>query len=304
MKFNKIVAVDPTGIRPWAIEALKKFTSGEIQVFSDIPPSDEEILQRIGDAECVLVSWNTRLSPRVMGEAPKLRYVGMCCSLFDEASSNVHIPTARQRNIEVRGIYHYGDEGMIEFILAELIRLAKGIGENQWQDEPVELYKRKLGIIGLGTTGQMLAQRARGFNMDLYYYSRSRKYGLEEGGMKYLPLPELLREVEIVSLHLPRNTRLMDQKEFDLLGDNKILVNTSLGLTFSKTPFLNWVERKGNFAILDGVGMGPHKEEFETYDNIILTPIVSGWTLEAKDRLSQKVIENIHSYMNSYQVVE
>ena len=304
MKFNKIVAVDDTGIRPWALNELKRLTDGEVQLFSDLPASDEEILRRIGDAECVLVSWNTKLSPRVISEAPKLRYIGMCCSLFDEASSNVHIPSARERNIVVKGIFHYGDEGMIEFILAELIRLGKGIGEHQWKNEPVELYKRKLGIIGLGTTGKMLAERARAFQMDLFYFSRNRKYDLEQKGIKYLPLEELLKEVEIISLHLPRNTQILDQQAFDLLGENKILVNTSLGLTFEKGPFLDWVQRSGNFAILDGVGMGSFREEFEKYPNVLLTPIVSGWTLEAKNRLSEKVLENIRTYMESLQVVD
>ena len=296
MIFNKIVAVDDTGIRAWAKEELQEFARSEVELHSTHPRNEEETLERIGDAECVLVSWNTALTAKILEQAPNIRYVGMCCSLFDEASSNVHIPTARKKGITVKGIFHYGDEGMIEFILSELIHLMKGLGGLQWKEEPVELSQRKLGIIGMGTTGAMLMRRAQAFGMDILYYSRSRKTSLEQESATYFPLPQLLEESEIISLHLPRNTQLLGQKEFEQLGNGKILVNTSLGLTFDKDSFLNWMEHPSNYAIFDSVGLGTHSEELSQHPRIICHPLVSGWTLEAKDRLSRKVLDNIKRY--------
>lgn len=299
MIFNKIVAVDDTGIRAWAKEELQQFACSEVELHTTHPLNEEETLDRIGEAECVLVSWNTPLTADILERAPNIRYVGMCCSLFDEASSNVHIPTARKKGITVKGIFHYGDEGMIEFILSELIHLMKGLGSLQWKDEPVELSQRKLGIIGLGTTGAMLMQRAQGFGMEILYYSRSRKNALEEQQATFLPLPSLLNEAEIISLHLPRNTQLLGKKEFDQLGNGKILVNTSLGLTFDKASFLSWMEHSSNYAIFDAVGLGSYAEEFSLHPRIICHPLVSGWTLEAKNRLSRKVLDNLNSYRES-----
>lgn len=89
----------------------------------------------------------------MIAKSPAIRYIGMCCSLYDERSANVDIPAARARGIEVRGVRDYGDEGVAEFTLSELIRLLKGLGPHQWQSEPIELQQRKLGIIGMGATG-------------------------------------------------------------------------------------------------------------------------------------------------------
>ena len=174
-KFNKIVLVDNTGLRDWAITGLQQYSKESIDVYSDYPGSDFILANRIGDADCVLVSWNTQIPESIMRQCPNLKYIGMCCSLYDASSANVDIKYAKANNIEVRGVRDYGDEGLVEFIICELIRLIKGLGRNQWKSEPVELTNRRLGIIGMGTTGQMLADRAKAFKMDVSYYSRNRK---------------------------------------------------------------------------------------------------------------------------------
>jgi len=298
MPFNKIVIVDDAGLGDWAIRELEKFATGGVIKYDDIPATEWEIVKRIANAECVLVSWNTRITEDVLKQCPHLKYVGMCCSLYDEASANVDIKFARENNIVVKGVRDYGDEGLVEYILSELIRLIKGIGPHQWKEQQVELTNRKIGIIGLGTTGRMLADRAIAFKMKVYYYSRNRKDDAESIGIKYLPLDELLKEVEIISVHLPKNSVVLADKEFELFGEGKILINTSLGLTFEKSSFLKWIQRPGNFAIIDGDGIGMFKKEFDAFARIISTNVVSGWTQEAKERLAIKVIENIKAYFN------
>jgi lactate dehydrogenase-like 2-hydroxyacid dehydrogenase len=82
------------------------------------------------------------------------------------------------------------------------------------------------------------------------------------------------------------------------MGGGKILVNTLLGLTFEKEGFLNWINGKNNFAILDDDGVGQCKKEFEAHSNIIVSNKISGWTAEAIDRLSRKVIINLENFMD------
>lgn len=302
MEFNKIVCIDKTGLEPWAIEELKKYSIKPIEVFDDYPENDNEIINRIKDADCVLVSWNTQISKKVIENCKQLKYIGMCCSLYDENSANVDIKIARVNNIEVRGVRDYGDEGLIEFIISELIRLLKGLGEHQWRDEAVELTQRKIGIIGMGTTGGMLAKMVSAFGMKVYYFSRSRKMDIEKEGVEYIPLNELLKTVEIISIHLPKNTVILGKDEIDLFGDGKILINTSLGTPFEVPAFLEWIQREGNYAIYDEDGAGSYKNEFEKYANIILSKRVAGWTKEARERLSIKVLKNIEEFLNELNV--
>jgi lactate dehydrogenase-like 2-hydroxyacid dehydrogenase len=225
----------------------------------------------------------------------------MCCSLYDEDSANVDIVTARALGIEVKGVKDYGDEGTIEFIFAQLIYLFKGLGPHQWRNDATELsYKSIGGIIGLGTLGQMVAKTAIHFGMNVFYFNRSRKFEFEEIGVKYLPLMDLMATCDIVTTHLPRNTILLTEKEFEVKKNNSVLINTSLGLTFDKNAFLNWLGKdQTSFAIFDADGVGNCSDEFANHKNIITCNQFAGFTQEAKKRLSQKVLANMTLHLKN-----
>ena len=135
MKFNHLVLLDNTGLRDWAIEELSSLAK-KVTVYHDYPASESAVMERVGDADGVLVSLHTKLNSNIIQHFANVKYIGMCCSLYSESSSNVSISAAREKNIMVKGIKDYGDEGVIEFILSELIRLAKGLGAKQWKEEP------------------------------------------------------------------------------------------------------------------------------------------------------------------------
>lgn len=295
MRFSKIVSVDNTGLVEPVREKLRQLAA-EVEFYDDFPKDNIEIITRINDADCLLVSWNTPIDREIIDSCPNLKYIGMCCSLIDESSANVDIAAARERDIVVYGVRDYGDEGVIEFILGELIRLFHGYGMHQWKADVQELTGQKLGIIGLGAVGSMLAERAMAFGMKVFYYNRSRKTELEEKGVQYLSLEELLKEVDILSTNLPRNTKVLYNEHFELFGNQKIFINTALGPTFEVPAFLEWIKRPGNYAIFDQVAMGDYFEEFATLPNLVYSNKTAGWTAQAKERLSYKVLENIDKY--------
>ncbi len=296
MKFHKIVCVDHTKLEPWALEELQKLSEEEVAVHNDVPESQEETLQRIGDADAVLVSWKTPIPEEVIKKCPNLKYIGMACSLYDDASANVAVNFARERGITVTGIKDYGDPGVAEYIISEIVRLFHGLGDDQWKEMPVELTGKKIGIIGLGTTGQLLAKCLQPFGANLFYYSRTRKRDWEEE-LNYLPLQELLKTVDVISLHLPRNTEILKAAEFDIFGSGKILINTSLGLPFEEEAFKTWIKREGNFAIFDGDGKKELSEETENLPRIVSSNKSAGWAAETQRRLSEKVLENVRNFL-------
>ncbi len=296
MKFQKIVCVDYTKLEPWAIEALQEMSEEKVVVYHDEPGSKKETLQRISNADAVLVSWKTEIPEDIIEQCPNLKYIGMACSLYDDASANVAVEFARSKGITVTGIRDYGDPGVAEFIVSELVRLFHGLGEYQWKEMPVELTDKKIGIIGLGVTGQLLAKCLLPFGPDLYYYSRTRKKDLENE-ITYLPLKELMKTVDVISLHLPKNTLTLKAPEFELFGTGKILINTSLGLPFEESAFSNWLKKEGNFAIFDGDGKKQLSKETEKLPNVITTPKSAGWAAETQRRLSEKVLDNVKDFL-------
>lgn len=293
MKFQKIVCVDHTKLEPWALEELQEYSEEKIEVFEDYPGSRKEIIARIKNADAVIVSWRTKLDKETISKCSNLKYIGMACSLYDNESANVAVDFARSRGILVKGIKDYGDPGVAEFIISELIRLFHGLGDYQWKEMPVELTDKKIGIIGLGTTGQLLAQCLLPFGADLYYFSRSRKKEWEKKGVTYLELEELLSSVDVVSLHLPKNTKILGAKEFDIFGTGKILINTSLGLPFQEAEFVDWIKKGGNFAIFDGDGKKELLEGTEELRGMITATKSAGWAAETQKRLSEKVLQNL-----------
>ncbi len=297
MKFDKIVCVDYTKLKDWALEELQGYSEAKVENYTTYPENEEEVISRIGDAEIVFVSWRTPISESIIKNCPNLKYIGMCCSLYDDESANVAVTYARSRGIVVKGIRDYGDPGVVEFIVSELVRLLHGFGEHQWKEMPLELTRRKLGIIGLGTTGQLLASCLLPFGVDLYYYSRTRKKDWENKGVRYLELEELLQTSEIVSLHLPKNVVIFGKNEFEHFGNGKILVNTSLGLPVEEKAFNSWIKDQSNFAIFDGDARYELSQSIIKLPGMITANKSAGWSLETHDRLNRKVMDNFNDYL-------
>ena len=297
MKFNKIVCVDETKLNENAITELQKYSEKEVEVYSDYPEDKEEIINRIGNAEAVIVSWHTELDKEIIDSCPKLKYIGMACSLYDDESANVAVKFAQEKGICVKGIRDYGDPGVAEFIVSELIQLLNGYKGKQWKDMPRELTDLKIGIVGLGVTGKLLASCLLPFGADLHYHSNTRKPEWEEKGVKYLELDEILAKCEVISLHLPKNAQILGKKEFETLGNGKILINTSLGLPFDEEFFETWIKEDGNFAIFDADGKKELSEATLKSNNIIASDSSAGWSSQTLQRLSEKVLENLKDYI-------
>jgi lactate dehydrogenase-like 2-hydroxyacid dehydrogenase len=296
--FKKLVAIEPVSLIPSAEQKLYDYAQ-EVVLFADIPKDDAEIIRRIGDADAVLLSYTSRIEKNVLDACPGIRYIGMCCSLYSEASANVDIRTARAKNITVYGVRDYGDQGVVEYIVSELIRYLHGFGDKQWQELPVELTDLKVGIVGLGTSGQLIAAGLQALGADLYYFSRSRKPEQEAKNIKYLPLKELLNTVEVVCTCLNKNVILFHDEQFEWLGNHKIMFNTSIGPSHDIAALAKWLEHGDNEFFCDtAAALGDAAGKLLASPHVNCMNMSSGRTRQAFDRLSEKVLKNIETFLN------
>ena len=294
--FNKLVAIEPVSLIPSAEEKLKEYAK-EIVLYRDIPSDDEEILRRIGDADAVLVSYTSRITRSVIERCENVKYIGMCCSLYSEESANVDIACARERGIRVLGIRDYGDRGVVEYVLHELIGLLHGFGgKRMLRDEPVEITGLKVGVVGLGVSGKMIAEALQFMGAEIFYYSRSRKPDAELAGMAYKPLPLLLEKNEVIFTCLNKNVLLLQKPEFEALGNGKVLFNTSIGPGFDSAALNEWVRREGNYFFCDTkAAAGEVPADFFDLQNVYCPAVSAGRTKQAFVLLSQKVLANIET---------
>ena len=293
-KFKKLVAIEPVSLIPQAEERLKALAE-EVVMYPDIPMDEDEIAARIGDADAVLLSYTSRLTANSMKQCPNIRYVGMCCSLYSPESANVDIRYAEANGITVTGIRDYGDEGVVEYVVSELVRCLHGFGQEAWEGMPREITGLKVGVVGLGKSGGMIADAMKFFGAEIAYFARSEKEAAQAKGYRFLPLCDLLAKSDVVFCCLNKNTVLLHEQEFQCLGNHKILFNTGLSPAWDEAPFLEWLE-KDNLCYCDTLGaLG--KEALLSHPHVHCVNVSTGRTSQAFVRLSEKVLANIENFL-------
>ncbi|WP_010263515.1 2-hydroxyacid dehydrogenase [Treponema primitia] len=206
-----------------------------------VPPRDE-LLRDLRDVEGLLGSIPIRVDAELFDAAPKLRVVSNYAVGYD----NIDVPEATKRGICITNtpdvLTPATADLAFSLILASARRLIEAnafLRSGDWKVWGPELLVGQevagstIGIIGMGNIGQAVAKRARGFDMKVLYFSRSRCPEAESTlDAKYVPLVELLRESDFVSLHCPltESTRgLIGAKELRSMKKTAILINTARG---------------------------------------------------------------------------
>lgn len=292
--FKKLVAIEPVSLIPSAEKKLYSLAE-EVVMYDDVPQDHDEIARRVGDADAVLLSYTSRLEKPALEQCPNVKYIGMCCSLYSPESANVDIRYAQSRGITVTGIRDYGDEGVVEYVVSELVRCLHGFGQPSWEELPREITGLKVGVVGLGKSGGMIADAMKFFGAEISYFARSEKQWAADKGYRFLPLRELLAQSDVVFCCLNKNTVLLHEEEFKALGDKKILFNTGLSPAWDEKPFLEWLEGN-NLCYCDTVGaLG--SADLCSHPKVHCMNVSTGRTSQAFVRLSEKVLANIENYL-------
>lgn len=207
------------------------------------------------------------------------------------------IAYAREHGITVTGIRDYGDEGVAEYVLMNLIGRLQGTdGHPPLLGESSEISGARIGLLGLGASAQAVARALGAMGAQISYYSRTRKPELEEReGYRYCELSELLKESDVVCSCLSKNVTLLYEEEFEALGENTILFNTALSPCFEQHAIEKWLERNNTWYFCDTL-MGLGEESLLVRENVRCQKRSSGMTRQAVIRLNKKVLENLERY--------
>jgi glyoxylate reductase len=163
-----------------------------------------------------------------------------------------------------------------------------------------EVHGKTLGIVGLGSIGQAVARRARGFGMRILYTKRRRLDEAHETALavEYRSLDKLLKESDFVSINTalsPETVHLISDREFHLMRPSTYLVNTSRGpIVDEKALVRALVEKRIAGAALDVYEHEPAVDPgLVNLPNVVLTPHLGSAALETRERTAAIVIENI-----------
>lgn len=297
MKFRKLTVIEPANISEETEKELRRMAD-TVELFQSIPEDEEEIIRRIGASDAVLLSYTSTITKEVLQRCPSVKYVGLCCSLYGPESANVDILYAKEHGITVTGINNYGEEGVVEFVLYEIIQLFHGYGKYSFEGYPREITGTKVGMIGLGSVGTKLARALQAMGAELFYFDFARKPEQEEAGIQFAPMEELLKQCTVVCTCMTKNKKAMFEQEFQWFGSHKVLFNTGLTPTFDRQAVETWLESGDNYLICDSdLALGDEDGSLIGMDRVSCKFKASGGTTQALERLNRKVLENLHAYL-------
>lgn len=301
--FDKIVGVEPILMTDEGKEQLRKYGK-ELKFYDTKADSEEELIERMRDADCVLVPYITTISARVIENLPKLKHMALCCSYYGKEFAKVDIDALLKRNISFSHLAEHGDDGVVEYTVAQAIMLIHGVYGRKIKEEPYDLTGIKIGILGLGNLGGKVAKAFRVFGSQVYYYSRTRKPDREdELGVTYLELEELFKTVDIISINLNRDVCLIGGQNLEIFGKDKVLINTSIGRCYEIESLKKWLQYKNNYYVCDASATNfDDVSEILDYENVIYTPEHVGETKQCFLRATQQILDNVRSAMERLEV--
>ncbi|RUT78756.1 NAD(P)-dependent oxidoreductase [Ancylomarina longa] len=304
----KFVILEPLGISFSKFEKLRAefaLLGHELVFYTDRNEEEDELIKRAEGADAVVLS-NIPVRKAFIDACPNLTMISVAFTGVDHIDMNA----CNKRDILVSNAAGFSTESVAELTIGMILSLYRKIGAgdsitrfggNRGNFLGTELNGKTIGIIGAGAIGLRVAEMAKVFNCKVIAYSRSEKT-LE--GIQFVDKEYLLRESDIVSLHVPltpETKRLIGEKELKLMKSSAILINTARGSILDSDALCNALE-KGEIAgaALDVYDKEPPLEKDHVLfsaPNLILLPHIAYATNESFDKRVDIVMENIRLWL-------
>jgi len=268
----------------------------------------KEFIKEIKNCDAVISLLTDKIDKGVIDQMKNCKVIANYAVGFN----NIDVDYAKSKGIVVTNTPDVLTDSTADLTMALVLACARKIPEAEklvrdkkfvgWKPKlllGMELKNKFFGILGAGRIGTAVAKRAHSFGCKIIYYSNSKNTFLENDlNAKKLSLNSILNKSDILSIHLPLNSRtyhLINDKNVILLKKSAILVNTARGEIVDEKILISMLKRKKIFAAgLDVYEGEPNiKKEFYKLDNVILLPHIGSATKEARDNMSLLTAKNI-----------
>jgi D-3-phosphoglycerate dehydrogenase len=288
------------------IEILK---SAGVEVLYLEEPPEEELVKAIKGVHGLIVRSKPLVTRRVIEAADGLLVIGRAGVGVD----NIDVEAARARGVEILTSPEAATQSVAELTMGLILAVARKIAfcdrkirAGEWPKKHavgVELWGKTLGVIGAGRIGLAVARIAKfGFNMNVVYYDVARNKKIEEEvGARYVSLEDLLREADVVTIHVPLTEQtkyLINEEKLKLMKRTAILINTSRGTVVDTKALIRalkegWIAGAG-LDVFEKEPLPPNHPLLEL-ENVVLTAHIGASTEEAQERagvdIAKKVVE-------------
>ncbi|NHJ20765.1 MAG: 3-phosphoglycerate dehydrogenase [Candidatus Lokiarchaeota archaeon] len=298
-------------------EGIEIFEKNGFEVVKDFEITNEQLKKEIGNYDGIVVRSRTKLTAEVLENAKNLKVIGRAGVGLD----NVDREKAAELSIEVLNTPDAPSVSVAELALGLMFTLARHISNadrtmhnGEWNKNQYLGYTlkgKKLGLIGFGNIAKELAKRALALEMEVGVYSRFSKgpKAIEEaknmGCVIYSSIDELLKEAQIISLHLPatpQTENTINTENIKLMRKDSILINTARGQLIEEKALIDALIKKE----IGGAAVDVYREEplkdmdlINCEGNLILTPHIGAQTIETQVYAATKIAEKMSNFLKN-----
>jgi len=282
-------------------EIKKKFKK---VIFNHKFISEKKIISQIKFADAVILGLQP-FNKKIIESAKKLKVIAK----FGVGMDNVDIKECQKKNIKIYRATNCNAISVAETVVANAIFLLKNINQNHFlmskkiwrQINGNDLFEKNFGVIGLGSIGKEVVKRLSGFGCKIYVndikinnqFCKSKKLEIKSKNF-------IFKNCDVITIHTPLTPltkNLINQKTIKLMKKNAVLVNTARGGIINLNKSMNLINSKKIRIYIDVFSNEPFKinKNFDTKRNIF-TPHISGTSIEAKQRIGFKNINDLESF--------
>lgn len=309
------------------ISGIESLSSSNTEKLSEVSSliylkinSDNELKEALKNCDIFWLRLNHKLTEEVLLEA-NCKYILCAATGLD----HIDLRACAKKKIEVISLFEETDflkevrataEHTIGLTLS-LIRKTKNafkhVEEGNWNRylfQGTELYKKKIGILGLGRLGKIVADYFAVFGTQVFYYDIL-KQG-KEFESKYTSvnsIEELLKNIDILSIHLPYNIdthSILNKENLSALKKGSLVINTSRGGVINEQALLNLIKKNHITGYATDVlynepeiKNNPLIEFAKNNENVLITPHIAGNTIESIEKTETFILEKLLNHLNS-----
>jgi D-3-phosphoglycerate dehydrogenase len=255
----------------------------------------DEVIKLCKDAVGIIAGTET-LDADIMETLVNLKVVSRCGTGVD----NVALVDADRIGIKVYNTPDAPTLAVAELTVGFMINLLRKVSQmenelkaGQWKKRMGNLLcKKRVGIKGFGRIGKKVAELLRPFGCEIAYADPFVKDGLL--GLQLMSLRDMLCWADIVTIHVGVGDRLIGEKEFQCMKKGALLINTSRGGVVDESVLYEYL-KNGNLsgAALDVFEEEPYFGALKKLDNVILTPHIGSYAMEARVEMEKQAVENL-----------
>ncbi|MFP4016689.1 MAG: 2-hydroxyacid dehydrogenase [Halanaerobiales bacterium] len=306
----KIVMLESISISENELEKYRRNleeAGHQLEVYSDRVEDDDILIERAGDADILIIT-NLPLSARVINACQNLKMISVAFTGVD----HIDMEACSKNDVLVCNSSGYANQAVAELVFGMTISLLRKMnacdnvvraGGTRAGLIGNEMAGKVFGIVGPGAIGLRVAEIAKVFGCKLLGYGTHQRDEALKLGIEYVSLEELMKESDIVSLHVPlkESTRkLINKEKIDLMKSTAILINTARGPVVDSQALADAL----NNGKIAGAGIDvfemeppiPEDHPLLNAKNTILAPHVAFATDEAFRKRAAIVFDNIKKY--------